>query len=115
MTENKIQEVLKSRADKLAKQPIETATLNESIEAVLFQLATETYAIEMRYVREVHILKDFTSLPCVPAFVFGLMNVRRQILSVIDLRVLFGLPLSQQGKEEKVIILEGDQRTFAIR
>jgi len=109
------QAILKERAGKAAQLAVSTETIAGMIEVVQFQLADETYAIESQYVREVYPLKDFTPLPCVPPYVFGLINVRRQILSVIDLRVLFGLPLTEKVKDEKVIILDHDKMSFAIR
>jgi len=50
----------------------------------------------------------------VPAYIFGVINVRGQIIPVIDLKKLFNLP--EQGLTElnKVIILHNDQMEFGI-
>ncbi len=67
----------------------------------------ETIRDSLRYpfVREVYPLKAFTPLPCTPAFVLGIVNVRGQILSVIDLGKFFDLPTMVVGEPTKVIIL----------
>lgn len=44
------------------------------------------------YVREIYPLKEFTPIPCTPPFVLGIINVRGQILSVIDIKKFFDLP-----------------------
>lgn len=48
--------------------------------------------METRYVQEVYPLKNLTPLPCVPAFVLGVVNVRGRILPVFDLKRLLALP-----------------------
>jgi len=97
--------ILRARAQALACPMAEPSSAEGSIQAVVFLLAGETYAIELRYVREVYPLTDFTPVPCTPAFVLGIVNVRGQILSVIDLRYLFELPRIGLTELNKIIIL----------
>ncbi|WP_068467391.1 chemotaxis protein CheW [Candidatus Protochlamydia phocaeensis] len=114
MNDNKKQDILKARARKLAQQEKEKQA-GLAIDVIKFQLAKESYAIELKYVKEVYPLKDYARLPGVPPFVFGLINVRRRIISVIDLRVFFDLSMPQDTTGEKVIILENENMSFAIR
>ena len=97
--------ILRSRARALARAPQQTATAQQFLEIVEFRLASETYGLEAAFVREVYPLKDFTPLPSVPPFVLGILNVRGQILSVIDLKKFFGLPEKGLGQLNKLIIL----------
>ena len=62
---------------------------------VEFNLAQELYAIEAIYVREVYHYKELTPLPNLPSFVKGIINVRRQIIALLDLRVFFDLPVQE--------------------
>src|ERR1700722_16299380 len=62
------------------------------LEVVEFVLGPEHYGIESNHIREIHPLNEFTPLPCTPSFVLGLVNVRGQILSIIDIKKLFDLP-----------------------
>ena len=106
--------ILKARARILAREPRKDTGPLESLEIIEFRLASETYGIESEFVREIYPLKDFTSLPGTPAYVLGIINVRGQILSVLDLKVFFNLPRKGLGDLNKAIILRNDRMEFAI-
>jgi purine-binding chemotaxis protein CheW len=106
--------ILKARAEALARQPAQAQPAGEHIEVVEFVLAYERYAVETRYVREVYPLENLTPLPCTPAFVLGIVNVRGEILSVIDLKKFFELPDKGLTDLNKVIVLEAERMLFGI-
>lgn len=106
-------EILKARARALARDPYEQR-LGEHLEVIEFVLAYENYALEAALVREVHPLKEITPLPGTPAFVAGIVNVRGQIVSVVDLKRLFELPDKGLADLNKVIILENEQMEFGL-
>jgi purine-binding chemotaxis protein CheW len=106
-------DVLRERARQLAQPPAEE-TSAAVIEVVMLLLAYETYAIETAYVREVYPLKDLTLLPCTPAFVAGIVNVRGQVMSVIDLKQLFELPVKGLTDLNKIVILSDGLMEFGI-
>jgi len=105
--------ILQTRARLLASPP-ETAADTDYIEVVTFVLAYETYAVETAYVNEVHPLKELTPLPCTPAFVAGIINVRGEVVSVIDIKVFFELPAKGLTDLNKVIILSDGAMKFGI-
>ena len=106
--------ILKARAKILAREPEQEKKAEEYLEVVEFLLAYETYAIETAYIREIYPLKELTPLPCAPPFVLGIINVRGQILSVIDLKKFFGLPEKGLSDLNKVIILHKEEMEFGI-
>lgn len=106
--------ILKTRAKSLAREPGQDETAGEHIEVVEFLLAHETYAIEMVYIREVYPLKELTPIPCTPLFVLGVINVRGEILSVIDIKKFFDLPEKGFTELNKVIILRASDMKFGI-
>jgi purine-binding chemotaxis protein CheW len=106
--------ILKARARELARKPEGEETGIERIEIVEFLLAYERYGMESSYIGEVYPLKDLTPLPCTPPFVLGIMNVRGNIISVIDLRKFFDLPEKGLTDLNKVIIVHGDTIEFGI-
>lgn len=108
------QRILKARALALAREPMPTEAPGEHIEVVEFVLAHERYAIESHYVREVAPLENLTPLPCTPAFVLGIVNVRGEILSVIDLKKFFDLPEKGLTDLNKVIVLQSGNMLFGI-
>ncbi len=105
--------ILRQRAYDLAKEP-EKEGPGEEIEIVEFLLAQERYGIDVSHVREVHHLTDLTAVPCTPPFVLGIINVRGQIVSVIDIKKFFELPDKGLGDLNKVIILKSDVMELGI-
>ena len=106
--------ILKARARALAREPAKDEADDDYIEVVEFVLAYEKYAVETRHVREVYPLEHLTPLPCTPTFVLGIVNVRGEILSVIDLRKFFDLPEKGLTDLNKVIVLESENMLFGV-
>lgn len=98
-------QILHARAQALAR-PLEEAPVAEAWTEILeFRLAQERYAVETQRVREVYPLKDLTPLPCTPAFVLGIVNVRGQILPVLDIKQFFELPQKGLSDLHRIIIV----------
>ncbi|MDO9450880.1 MAG: chemotaxis protein CheW, partial [Rugosibacter sp.] len=91
-TAEETQRILKVRAQALAREPVSAEAADGHVEVVEFLLAHERYAIDLSYIREVAPMENLTPLPCTPAFVLGIVNLRGEILSVIDIRKFFDLP-----------------------
>jgi purine-binding chemotaxis protein CheW len=107
-------DILKTRARALAQERGHGSQAAAWFEIVEFSLASETYGFESAFVREVYPLKEFTPLPSVPPFVLGIVNVRGQILSIIDLKKFFDLPETGLGQLNKLIILRHEQMELGI-
>ncbi len=99
------QRILRTRARQLALEPQETTSNSPCVAVVEFCLASERYCIELASVREILPLKDLTPVPCTPPFVLGLINIRGQILSVIDIKKFFQLPEKGLTELNKVIVV----------
>lgn len=104
--------ILKARAELLAKEP-EEIKAGEYMEIVEFLLAQEHYGVETGYIREVYPLKDYTPVPCTPRFVLGLINVRGQIIPVIDMKKFFDMPEKGLSELNKVIILNSERSALS--
>ena len=85
-------QVLRARAQALARPPQHAPATETLLEVLEFRLAQERYAVQTRFVREVYPLKDLTPLPCTPPFLLGIVNVRGRIMPVIDMKKFFDLP-----------------------
>lgn len=108
------EDVLRDRAKALARPLEDGAVAAEWLEVVCFELAHETYGLESALVHEVVPLKELTPLPCVPAFVRGIINVRGHIVSVIDIKTFFGLPERGITDLNRVLILRQGRMEFGI-
>jgi purine-binding chemotaxis protein CheW len=106
--------ILKNRAQALSREQRPAQEAQGSLEVIEFVVAYEKYAVEARFVREVYPLKDLTPLPCTPGYVLGLINVRGQIVSVVDIKRFFDLPQKGLSDLNKVIILRSESMEFGI-
>ena len=113
-TDDEKRMTLKARAKALARELKTDETGTARIEVVEFVVAYEKYAIESSYVREVYPLKELTRLPGTPAFVLGVINVRGQIVSVVDPKQFFGLPQKGLTDLNKVILISDGKMEFGL-
>jgi chemotaxis signal transduction protein len=112
-TGESVRKVLAERAKKLAVP--EPATVEAgSVEVLRFQLAYQEYALEMRYVREVILTGEITPVPGAPPFISGICAARGQIISLVDLRVLFSLPEKGLTDLNRVIVITDGHMIFGI-
>jgi purine-binding chemotaxis protein CheW len=98
--------ILKERARALARAP-RTEAADSQIELLEFRLARERYALETRFVQEVHPLRELTPLPGTPSFLVGIVNVRSRILPVLDLKRFFDLPEQGLTDLHRIILVQG--------
>lgn len=73
---------------------------------VLFRLADEHYGLEIGCVREIIVWQPVTRVPRTPPFIEGVINLRGQIIPVIDLRRRFGLPEAQRDRSSRIVVVE---------
>lgn len=111
--DEQVQRILAERAHALA-QPAVAAAEGEVLELIEFVLSGERYGFAFEYVREVCPVDDLTILPCTPPFVLGIVNVRGEIVSVVDLRKFFELPEKGLSDLNKVIVLRSAEMTFGV-
>lgn len=105
--------ILEARARAAARPPDRPDDV-ERLEVLAFSLAGETYGVETCHVHEVCQLRDLTAVPCTPPFVAGVMNLRGQILAIIDLRRFFELPARGLTELNRVIVLSGAEGEFGL-
>src|SRR5258708_24334751 len=87
------EEVLKRRAEQLAKLPHATDAGDE-VEVLVCRLGGERYAVETRHLRAVQWASGITPVPCTPGFVIGIVSVRGEIVTLLDLASMIGLTRS---------------------
>ncbi len=113
-TPGETRRILRARAAALAREADEAPRTGEHLEILEFLLAHERYGIETRFVREVYPLREFTPVPRAPRFVLGAVNVRGQILTVVDIKKFFDLPEKGLTDLNKVIVLRRDKMVVGV-
>lgn len=108
----KCRAILEARAQALAAEP--PAAPGTGFSALEFMLASEHYALESRWVREVYPLREFTALPGTPPFVLGIVHLRGRIVSALDLKKFFELPNRGLSDLNKIIVLGNGRMEFGI-
>jgi purine-binding chemotaxis protein CheW len=106
--------ILKNRAKRLALAFDDQQKKIRDIEIIKFNLAYENYAVESIYVKEVFPIKDLTYLPGLPDFILGIVSVRGEIISVVDVKKFFGLPEKGITNLNRVILLSDEKMTIGI-
>lgn len=71
-----------------------------------FVLGEENYAIPILKVKEIIGMMDITTVPRLPDFIKGVINLRGQIIPVIDLRLKFGLKERAYDDRTSIIVME---------
>ncbi len=71
-----------------------------------FALGAEEYGLEILKVREIFGYMEITSIPQTPGYVKGVINLRGQVIPVIDLRLKFGMPEAEITEQTCIIVVE---------
>jgi len=79
---------------------------------VEFEVNDQRYAFPIGEIREIVILKSITPTPQVPSFVDGVTNLRGDIIPIINLRALFGMPFRPVDEETRTIVVNVGNRTI---
>ena len=91
----------------------ETATV-EVKQLISFTVGEEEYGLELLNVREVIRMRQVTWLPKAPACVKGIINLRGQIIPIIDLRERFGLEKGDSTAMTRVIVVDVQGRPVGM-
>ncbi len=77
----------------------------EEIQYVTFNLDKEEFGIEIKEIQEINRLDRITSIPRSPSFIEGVMNLRGNVIPVIDLRKRFKMATTEHNDSTRVIII----------
>jgi len=97
-----------------AQQAIQPAAAGQTLRQYLtFVLAGEVYGVDILKVREIRGWQPVREVPETPPFIKGLMDLRGEIVPVMDLRERFGLGTAEYGPVTVVIVLTLNRETGA--
>ncbi|MCW8880282.1 MAG: chemotaxis protein CheW [Kangiellaceae bacterium] len=81
---------------------------------VTFRLANETYGINVMQVQEVLRYSDIAPVPGAPPYVLGIINLRGNVVTVIDTCQRFGLSPIEITDNTRIVIIETNQQVIGI-
>ncbi|MFH1062975.1 MAG: chemotaxis protein CheW [Candidatus Omnitrophota bacterium] len=76
------------------------------IQLVVFKIGEEEFGVEINQVREIVKLVSITRMPKSPAFIEGVVNLRGQIITVIDLSRRLDLPSAGRTDSTRIMVVE---------
>lgn len=77
-----------------------------SVRVLVFSLAKENYCIQIKQAKEVINLPEVTPVPNTPEFITGVINLRGEIIALIDPHYFLGLAKKERTQESKVIVTD---------
>ncbi len=87
---------------------------DEVLQWVTYRLDEETYGINVMQVQEVLRYTEIAPVPGAPDYVLGIINLRGNVVTVIDTRSRFGLPPTETTDNTRIVIIESDEQVVGI-
>ncbi|MGN7613774.1 chemotaxis protein CheW [Magnetococcales bacterium HHB-1] len=92
-------------------------TTSHEVQLVVFQLAGEEYGVSIDTIQEIiRIPEDLAQVPKAPEYIEGMVNLRGQLLPVVDLRTRMDMPRIERNDRQRIIVLnlEGKHTGFIV-
>jgi purine-binding chemotaxis protein CheW len=84
------------------------------IQFVTFILMDEIYGINVMQVQEVLRITEIAPVPGAPTYVLGIIDLRGNVVTVIDTRTRFGLPTKEVDDASRIIVIESEKQVVGI-
>lgn len=108
---SQLKTIIKKVAGKQAK---EKEKEKELVKLIVFELDNEEYAINITDIREIINIPMITHVPNAPKFIKGIINLRGQIVVVIDLEKRFNLVRENESTPKHILITEIEDNAFGV-
>ncbi|MCT8976146.1 chemotaxis protein CheW [Clostridium sp. CX1] len=83
------------------------------MQVVIFKLNNEQFAVETAKVQSINDAMEITKVPKAPAHIKGLINLRGNVISLLDINLLLDVP-KEEEKQNNIIILEMEDELVGI-
>lgn len=109
-----VERLLRERAKLLGQRPRSREEETDSLRLIEFPVGDERYAVDADFVIEIQPLVSWTRIPCAPAPLVGVVNLRGRIVTMVDLRPLLGVPFEGPREGAYVLVVEnpGVERAY---
>lgn len=79
-----------------------------------FKVKQNMYGLDIRSVREIKHMQPISALPDVPPYMVGVINLRDQIVPIMDLRIRFGAQETELTKDTCIIVVEHEAKRMGL-
>ena len=86
----------------------------ELLQLVGFRLGNEEYGIDILKVQEINRVAEITKIPQSPDFVEGVINLRGNVIPIIDLRKRFHMPERKHDRQTRIVVGEIEGQTVGL-
>jgi len=94
---------------------IEKAEAGKFVQLVIFKLGEEEFGVDIHDVREIMTMREITPVPQSPPFIEGIINIRGQIVVVINLEKRFLLVREKPEPSKHILIAEIERNLFGLK
>ncbi|MCK5673531.1 MAG: purine-binding chemotaxis protein CheW [Spirochaetales bacterium] len=81
---------------------------------LMFQLGTEEYGIDIKRITAIEELPQITTIPDMPNFVKGVINLRGKVIPAVDLRLRFGIEEKEYDDRTCIVIVSIKESTIGL-
>lgn len=100
--------IFRSRAENL-RRASESSDFTGLMPLAVVGLNGEYFGLDLKVVREFTNIRNVTPIPCCPTHVVGNMNLRGEIVTLVDIRSALNMPLAEKGNASKAIVIHVDE------
>lgn len=85
---------------------------SDTIQFIVIKVGEEQYGIDIKYVDNIIHMSSITRVPKVASYIKGVINVRGEVIPVMNIRTKMGLPEAEYTKDTRIVIVKSEQQGF---
>jgi len=101
-------------SDEIKSSSSKASGNDEVLQWVTFKLEDETYGINVMQVQEILRYSEIAPVPGAPLYVQGIINLRGNVVTVIDTRSRFGLESCEVTDDTRIVVIESEKQVIGI-
>jgi purine-binding chemotaxis protein CheW len=100
--------------DTATANSVGVTSLTDTRQLVTFALGPEEYGIDIAQVQEINRMVEITHVPRAASYMEGVINLRGQLIPVIDLRTRFGMRQTERTRNNRIIVVEAASQRVGL-
>lgn len=90
------------------------AVMDDLLQLVSFHIGDEEFAVDILNIQGINRMVEVTKLPNAPDYIEGIINLRGQVIPIVDLRRRLGMPEKEYDKNTRFIVVELDRKVVGF-